>query len=174
MLANRILRDNADQDQTKNLMSALQPMVAFIILCSVLVHGLSICTFSLGKRIRTLSRTSSSDSQTPEWLNQTRRAEIGSDDIQVNRESDMEKGEAIDHRESLHGRSSPCGSGTHVGSASESVKNVSVAESPPQGVQFPGTESSLPHRGNPLQGAEQSSGHGEVRSVLELHQLKSY
>ncbi|THV06424.1 hypothetical protein K435DRAFT_773360 [Dendrothele bispora CBS 962.96] len=45
-------------DQTRLLAKAIQPIVAFMVLCSIMVHGLSIPGFSLSKRIhsRTFSR----------------------------------------------------------------------------------------------------------------------
>ncbi|KAF9516786.1 hypothetical protein BS47DRAFT_1371584 [Hydnum rufescens UP504] len=63
--------------QNELLISAIQPIVAFTILGSILVHGLSISAFSLLKKVNTittLSRTTTMNNQAPEWLNQTRRS----------------------------------------------------------------------------------------------------
>jgi len=98
--------------QMKLLSETIQPIVAFMVLCSIAVHGLSIPSFSLGRRVHSVSRTwSRRDSTTitsrrggrpaqPEWANQARlvsRAE----DVIVNRdrpregELDLERGDLI-------------------------------------------------------------------------------
>jgi hypothetical protein len=80
--------------QLEVLASTLQPIVAFIVLCSIAVHGLSIPFFSLGKRVHSMSRTwsrhasfdpSSSAAALPEWTDQTRRV-VRAEDIVVNRD----------------------------------------------------------------------------------------
>ena len=72
----------------------IEPIIAFIVLCSIIIHGLSIPGFSLGKRVHSISRTWSRRDTTgsgrPDWTNRTKlitRAE----DIIINR--DLEKGE---------------------------------------------------------------------------------
>ena len=43
--------------QIEFLRDTIQPIVAFIVLCSIIIHGLSIPGFSLGRRVHTLTRT---------------------------------------------------------------------------------------------------------------------
>lgn len=69
---------NPPQDQTDVLALSIQPIVAFIVLGSIMIHGLSIPFFSLGRRVHTftysytISRTSRSDAaQNPEWMTMT-------------------------------------------------------------------------------------------------------
>lgn len=50
---------------------ALQPIVSFVVLGSILTHGLSIPFFSVGRRTLTFSR--SLVAEQPEWLNWVRR-----------------------------------------------------------------------------------------------------
>ncbi|KAI0743204.1 Sodium/hydrogen exchanger family-domain-containing protein [Irpex lacteus] len=70
------------QNQQEYLAATLQTIVAFIVLGSILIHGLSIPFFSFGRRIhsqtvsltRTLtSRNTTMDNTLPEWLMGTRR-----------------------------------------------------------------------------------------------------
>ncbi|KZT32226.1 Sodium/hydrogen exchanger [Sistotremastrum suecicum HHB10207 ss-3] len=44
--------------QAEQLSATIQPIVAFIVLCSIIVHGLSIPFFNLGRHVRTMSHTS--------------------------------------------------------------------------------------------------------------------
>ncbi|GJE88795.1 Na(+)/H(+) antiporter [Phanerochaete sordida] len=88
------------KSQHELLASTIQPIVAFMVLCSILVHGLSIPFFSLGRRVHSVSRTwsrhdtfSRSHHTLPEWANMTRHVVRGHD-IVINRDSDMERGEA--------------------------------------------------------------------------------
>lgn len=79
--------------------NAIQPIVAFMVLCSITIHGLSVPSFSLGRRVHSVSRTWSrpgSRPAPPEWLNQARLVSRGAPDIVVNRDLDdqMERGEA--------------------------------------------------------------------------------
>ncbi|KAL0574597.1 hypothetical protein V5O48_007364 [Marasmius crinis-equi] len=60
-------------DQVETLRESIQPITAFIVLSSILIHGLSIPSFSLGRRIHMLSRTWSRQSSTnhlTDWTNQ--------------------------------------------------------------------------------------------------------
>ncbi|KAG6915140.1 hypothetical protein DXG01_013079 [Tephrocybe rancida] len=78
-------------EQIERLADAIQPIVAFMVLCSIVLHGLSIPSFSLGRRVHSVSRTWSRHA-TPDWTNQARVIERGAD-IVINRDSDMERGE---------------------------------------------------------------------------------
>ncbi|GJE95423.1 Na-H-Exchanger domain-containing protein [Phanerochaete sordida] len=66
------------QNQQEVLAATLQPIVSFIVLGSILIHGLSIPFFSFGRRIhsRTVSMSRTWTSRTtavPDWLLGTRR-----------------------------------------------------------------------------------------------------
>jgi sodium/hydrogen antiporter len=85
------------QSQAELLAASIQPIVAFMVLCSILVHGLSIPFFSLGRRVHSVrrewSRRSTIDTNNaPEWTQQTRRIRPG-EDVVINRDSMMERGE---------------------------------------------------------------------------------
>ncbi|KZT25414.1 hypothetical protein NEOLEDRAFT_361131 [Neolentinus lepideus HHB14362 ss-1] len=89
--------EGAPQNQYELLQASIQPIVAFMVLCSVAVHGLSIPFFSLGRRVHTVSRTWSRRdtlSNAPEWTHQTRKVERGDARIIINRDNTMERGEA--------------------------------------------------------------------------------
>lgn len=77
---------------------SIQPIISFVVLCSILVHGLSIPFFSLGKRVHSVSRTWSRHSGGPDWTTLTRRVSKA-EDIVINRDPRnlhdvMERGEA--------------------------------------------------------------------------------
>lgn len=84
-------------EQTELLRNTIQPIVAFMVLCSITIHGLSIPSFSLGRRVHSVSRTWSRRDTTeaiPDWTNQTRRV-TRPEEIVINRDhvDMMEKGE---------------------------------------------------------------------------------
>ncbi|KAL6302845.1 Sodium/hydrogen exchanger family-domain-containing protein [Sparassis latifolia] len=91
------------EGQAQLLAASIQPIVAFMVLCSVTIHGLSIPFFSLGRRVHSVSRTwsrhdtfgtfsiSRSGPLLPEWTTQTRRIVPG-EDVVINRDSDTERG----------------------------------------------------------------------------------
>jgi sodium/hydrogen antiporter len=81
----------ANQEQL--VAASIQPIVAFMVLTSIAVHGLSIPFFSLGRRVHSVSRTWSRHEPVPEWANQAKLVKPG-EDIVINRDSDMEKGHA--------------------------------------------------------------------------------
>ncbi|RDB16672.1 putative Na(+)/H(+) antiporter C3A11.09 [Hypsizygus marmoreus] len=61
---------NPPQNEEEFLAACLQPIVAFVVLGSIIIHGLSIPFFSLGKSTISLSNTltSRSSNKTPDWL----------------------------------------------------------------------------------------------------------
>jgi hypothetical protein len=82
--------------QTELLRETIQPIVAFMVLCSITIHGLSIPGFSLGRRVHSVSRTWSRRDTTeaiPDWTNQTQRV-TRPEEIVINRDrvDSMEKG----------------------------------------------------------------------------------
>lgn len=86
--------------------NTIQPIVAFMVLCSITIHGLSIPGFSLGRRVHSVSRTWSrhgSRPGAPEWLNQARLISRGAD-IVINRDHDdqMERGESKSEEKDMH------------------------------------------------------------------------
>ncbi|KAK2463768.1 hypothetical protein APHAL10511_004206 [Amanita phalloides] len=93
-LAAQILEDaNSNgrlNDHGRFLAQAIQPIVAFMVLCSIVIHGLSIPSFSLGRRVHSVSRTWSRHAP-PDWTNQARLVERGAD-IVINRDTVMEEG----------------------------------------------------------------------------------
>jgi hypothetical protein len=66
-----------------------------MVLCSVLIHGLSIPFFSLGRRVTTVTRTWSRQPSLPDWALHTRRVERA-EDVVINRDPAgmMERGQA--------------------------------------------------------------------------------
>lgn len=66
-----------------------------MVLCSVLIHGLSIPFFSLGRRVTTVTRTWSRQPSLPDWALHTRRVERA-EDVVINRDpvNMMERGHA--------------------------------------------------------------------------------
>lgn len=102
-LAAEILHTGHDDEsapldaQTELLRETIQPIVAFMVLCSITIHGLSIPSFSLGRRVHSVSRTWSRRDTTeaiPDWTNQTRRV-TRPEEVVINRDhvDIMEKGE---------------------------------------------------------------------------------
>ncbi|KZO93567.1 hypothetical protein CALVIDRAFT_244461 [Calocera viscosa TUFC12733] len=92
----------APYSQEQLLSGSLQPIVSFIVLCSVLSHGLSVPAFSLSKRVHSLSivvhtrswsrQASRETHPEPEWATQARRVHRP-EDIVINRDAvDLEKG----------------------------------------------------------------------------------
>lgn len=97
------------QNQAELVAITIQPIVFFIILCSVFIHGLSIPFFSLGRRVNTirqstsfratLSRASISDGN--DWLHRMRRVVPGQD-IEINYDDDVEKGTGTERSSTQH------------------------------------------------------------------------
>ncbi|KAI9509473.1 Sodium/hydrogen exchanger family-domain-containing protein [Russula earlei] len=88
---------NPPANQAERLASIIQPVVAFMVLCSILIHGLSIPFFSLGRRVTTVTRTWSRQPSLPDWALHTRRVERA-EDVVINRDpmSVTEHGQAGD------------------------------------------------------------------------------
>lgn len=86
---------NPPANQAEHLATLIQPVVAFMVLCSVLIHGLSIPFFSLGRRVTTVTRTWSRQPSLPDWALHTRRVERA-EDVVINRDpaNMMERGQA--------------------------------------------------------------------------------
>ena len=93
------------EGQEQLLAASIQPIVAFMVLCSIAVHGLSIPFFNISRRVQSVSRTWSRhntmntyDSHRhplglPEWTQQIRIVRPG-EDIIINRDEAGRPGEA--------------------------------------------------------------------------------
>ncbi|KAI0372268.1 hypothetical protein BV20DRAFT_964406 [Pilatotrama ljubarskyi] len=85
------------EGQVELLAASIQPIVAFMVLCSIAVHGLSIPFFTFGRRVHSVSRTWSRHdtvgtfgsrrgrSILPEWTTQIRHVQPG-EEIVINRD----------------------------------------------------------------------------------------
>ena len=93
--------DHHQRHQIEVVRVMVQPLVAFMVLCSIIIHGLSIPGFSLGRRVHSVSRTWSRRDTTigsgggrvgvaPDWTNQARLVSRP-EDIVINR--DLERGD---------------------------------------------------------------------------------
>ncbi|KAL0576556.1 hypothetical protein V5O48_005420 [Marasmius crinis-equi] len=104
-LAAEVLHEKGDHEdhQVELLTESIQPIVAFMVLCSILIHGLSIPSFSLGRRVHSVTRTWSRHTTigggqgAPDWTNQ---ATIVTDPDQIVVNRDMhdaaERGEVVE------------------------------------------------------------------------------
>lgn len=84
-------------NQAEFIAATMQPIVSFVVLCSVAIHGLSIPFFSLGRRVHSVSsRTWSRHASGPDWATHTRHI-TRAEDVVINRDRDvsaMENGRA--------------------------------------------------------------------------------
>ncbi|KAG8756438.1 hypothetical protein FRC11_005309, partial [Ceratobasidium sp. 423] len=97
-----LLADGSTPQQIDYLGHSIQPVIAFMVLISIMIHGLSIPFFSLGKRVHSIRHTWSRQPTVegrPEWANQTRQIRPG-EEIIVNRDDAVERGEmpALDEK----------------------------------------------------------------------------
>lgn len=97
----------------------IQPIVYFLVLCSIIVHGSSIPFFNLGKRVHTVTRTWTNRSESePSWLARVKRVgDNGNADLPTNPEKmDDEKAAERRRREQdlEAGRSSSDSAGTEA------------------------------------------------------------
>ena len=89
---------STDQEHQLELVKdMIQPIVSFMVLCSITIHGLSIPGFTLGRRVHSVSRTwsrrdtvGSGRAGAPDWTNQARLV-TRAEDIIINR--DLERGD---------------------------------------------------------------------------------
>ncbi|KAJ7764107.1 Sodium/hydrogen exchanger family-domain-containing protein [Mycena maculata] len=98
-LATQVLQESAlstENDQIALLMKTIQPICAFMVLCSITIHGLSIPSFSLGRRVHSVSRTwsrhtaaTATHPQQPDWMDHVRHAGGG---VVVNRDHEADRG----------------------------------------------------------------------------------
>lgn len=108
-------RENAENyEQIEMLVNTIQPIVAFMVLCSITIHGLSIPSFSLGRRVHSVHRTwsrhatmtSTGAVMQPEWAGQLRVVKPG-EKIEINRDdADLEKGEVDEDDKTKEGTGS--------------------------------------------------------------------
>ncbi|ORY22016.1 Sodium/hydrogen exchanger family-domain-containing protein [Naematelia encephala] len=90
---------DANQDQITLLRATMIPVVSFLVLSSVISHGLSIPFFSLSRRVHSItytwSRNPSMDTRRdnePAWTTHARRV-IPGQEIVINRDDDAEEGD---------------------------------------------------------------------------------
>ncbi|KAH6893668.1 Sodium/hydrogen exchanger family-domain-containing protein [Coprinopsis sp. MPI-PUGE-AT-0042] len=82
-------------EQIERVVEVIHPIVGFMVLCSITAHGLSIPSFSLGRRVHSVSRTwsrhatAASAGGVPEWANNLKVVKPG-DEIIINRDRDVE------------------------------------------------------------------------------------
>lgn len=83
--------------QAEILASTIQPVVYFLVLTSVLFHGLSIPFFSLTRRVHTVTRTWSRQSMgdEPAWASHAQRI-IPGQNIRINRDDDVNDDGIVD------------------------------------------------------------------------------
>jgi sodium/hydrogen antiporter len=114
-------------NQEQFLAASIQPIVAFMVICSIAVHGLSIPFFSLGRRVhslRTWSRHPTQDTNGPEWANQMRHVRQG-EDIVINRDDNaLERGECSPDADEKRSATTTLNQAQHV------PKEKDMAESP--------------------------------------------
>ncbi|KAH9057462.1 Sodium/hydrogen exchanger family-domain-containing protein [Lactarius vividus] len=89
-------------NQAELLAATIQPVIAFMVLCSILIHGLSIPFFSLGRRVTTVTRTWSRQPSLPDWALHTHRVERA-EDVVINRDPEnmMERGQASNNEKDV-------------------------------------------------------------------------
>ncbi|KAK7445164.1 hypothetical protein VKT23_009595 [Stygiomarasmius scandens] len=90
--------------QTRLLAQTIQPICAFLVICSITIHGLSIPGFSLSRRIHTVTKTLSRHTAhgphvAPEWTTQTRHVVRGDQAIPINEDPEHLRGDEIDRAE---------------------------------------------------------------------------
>ncbi|KAJ7359703.1 Sodium/hydrogen exchanger family-domain-containing protein [Mycena albidolilacea] len=141
-LATEVLLEDAraqGDGQIALLAKTIQPICAFMVLCSITIHGLSIPSFSLGRRVHSVSRTwsrhttATTHAPRPDWMDHVRHAGSG---VVVNRDAedrgDLEMGlGSTEEKETVDGRpleeidvhagnsESPTAVGTRTGSRDE-------------------------------------------------------
>ncbi|KAF9220867.1 hypothetical protein BS17DRAFT_286688 [Gyrodon lividus] len=170
---------NPPANQAEFLASTIQPIVAFIVLCSVAIHGLSIPFFSLGRRVHSVSsRTWSRHAAGPDWTTHTRHI-TRAEDVVINRDHDLEKGEhglteeersIMESKQASTVGTSPSspqeeGSGTSDTRTEATLKDEeAMEETPPDG-----TETTLEWREGPHKIIERRAGPGEEVDVEIIH-----
>lgn len=108
------------EDSLDILALSIQPIVYFLVLCSIIVHGLTIPFFSLGKRVHSISRTWTGQSGAePSWLGRVRRSEnekipAEEEPSEPMRNFDLEKGGGAEFDNEIEEEdiSSPSGDGS--------------------------------------------------------------
>jgi hypothetical protein len=90
----RLPPTGSNYQQLQIIRNTVEPIVAFVVLCSIIIHGLSIPGFSLGKRVHSISRTWSRRDTIgggrPDWAHRMKLV-TKAEDVIINR--DVEKGD---------------------------------------------------------------------------------
>ncbi|KAL0065331.1 hypothetical protein AAF712_007671 [Marasmius tenuissimus] len=94
--------DAPHSSQTQTLERSIQPITAFMVLCSILIHGLSIPSFSLSRRIHTVTRTWSRHTtignQLPDWTNHTTHVKRP-EEVVINRDPVLRRANSVRSRD---------------------------------------------------------------------------
>ncbi|PVG00266.1 hypothetical protein CPB86DRAFT_805957 [Serendipita vermifera] len=94
------------QNQTDILALSIEPIIAFMVMCSILIHGLSIPFFNLGRRVHSITMTrtlSLRGHHEPEWAGMTMKA-TRPEDIVINRDPEIPPTGVITEKEMEEGR----------------------------------------------------------------------
>ncbi|KAG7091677.1 hypothetical protein E1B28_010697 [Marasmius oreades] len=97
----------SSQAQLDFLQRSIQPITAFMVLCSILIHGLSIPSFSLSRRIHTVTRTWSRHTtlganQLPDWTNHATLIKHP-EEVIINRDPDLRRVRSRDLESGMEG-----------------------------------------------------------------------
>ncbi|WVW84938.1 hypothetical protein I302_106974 [Kwoniella bestiolae CBS 10118] len=97
-----------DTAQVERVREVIGPITAFLVLSSIVTHGLSIPFFSLGRRVHSITYTRSRGlsmdqrGDEPAWTTHARRITPGQQ-ITINRDDDPEEGDiGVKRRDTLH------------------------------------------------------------------------
>ena len=179
------------ETQPELLAKSIQPIIAFVVLCSILVHGLSIPFFSLGRRVHSVSRTWSRHGGAADWTTLTRRVSKA-EDIVINRDARdihdrMERGDAtpaatINEKENIalaHGATvteKPVADGDEASGSTPmtSTGTSDGEEAGPTGTEHEGSLILAEWREGPHQVIERRVGPGEEVCLLFLHRHVSW
>ncbi|KAI5481360.1 Cation/H+ exchanger [Pseudohyphozyma bogoriensis] len=95
LAASKLPTPNVPPENSMDVLAlSIQPITYFLVLSSILIHGLTISFFSLGRRVHSrvtsITRTftaASGDGNEPSWMSRVKRARAG-EEIVINRDDD--------------------------------------------------------------------------------------
>ncbi|KAI0059568.1 hypothetical protein BV25DRAFT_1860149 [Artomyces pyxidatus] len=129
------------QGQTEMLAATIQPIVSFMVVTSIAIHGLSIPFFSLSRRVTTMTRTWSRQPSVPDWAMHTRPIVRGQD-IVINR--DPGEVEEIRRERETSGEEKTAEAATHDGD--HAAEPTPKPDNPPDGDDLVAEWKEGPHR----------------------------